>query len=86
MRLGNGLNIQDNRQNEGFCFLAGVEESVFSKSGFAGRLTPLHFSQSPGYSAEMKKESLDAYEYPNGSEWKKLVKNGLFEDKIEMSG
>lgn len=41
---------------------------------------------SPGYSAEMKKESLDAYEYPNGSEWKKLVKNGLFEDKIEMSG
>ncbi|XP_068747993.1 mitochondrial enolase superfamily member 1-like isoform X4 [Montipora capricornis] len=41
---------------------------------------------SPGYSAEMKKKSLDAYEYPNGSEWKKLVKNGLFEDKIEMSG
>jgi len=33
---------------------------------------------SPGYSAEMKKESLDAYEFPNGSEWQKLINEGLF--------
>ncbi|PFX24125.1 Mitochondrial enolase superfamily member 1 [Stylophora pistillata] len=36
---------------------------------------------SPGYSAEMKEESLDAYEFPNGSEWKKLMGQGLF--KVE---
>lgn len=36
---------------------------------------------SPGYSAEMKEESLDAYEFPNGSEWKKLNCQGLF--KVE---
>lgn len=30
----------------------------------------------PGYSAEMKSESLDAFEYPNGSEWKKLFAEG----------
>jgi len=36
------------------------------------------FSQAPGYSAEMKKESLDAFEFPNGSEWQKLIKEGLF--------
>ena len=36
------------------------------------------FSQSAGYSAEMKKESLDAYEFPNGSEWQKLINDGLF--------
>ncbi|KAK2553721.1 Mitochondrial enolase superfamily member 1 [Acropora cervicornis] len=41
---------------------------------------------SPGYSAEMKKESLDAYEYPTGSEWQKLISNGLFESKFESSG
>ena len=35
-------------------------------------------SQSPGYSAEMKTESLDAFEFPSGSEWQKLIKNGLF--------
>lgn len=34
--------------------------------------------QSPGYSAEMKTESLDAFEFPSGSEWQKLIKNGLF--------
>lgn len=33
---------------------------------------------SPGYSAEMKTESLDAFEFPSGSEWQKLIKNGLF--------
>lgn len=33
--------------------------------------------QRPGYSAEMKSESLDAYEYPNGSEWKKLFAEGV---------
>jgi len=32
----------------------------------------------PGYSAEMKKESLDAFEFPNGSEWQKLINDGLF--------
>ena len=36
------------------------------------------FSQSPGYSAEMKRESLAAYEFPNGSEWQKLINEGLF--------
>ena len=36
------------------------------------------FSQAPGYSAEMKKESLDAFEFPNGSEWQKLINDGLF--------
>ncbi|XP_074636539.1 mitochondrial enolase superfamily member 1-like [Acropora palmata] len=41
---------------------------------------------SPGYSAEMKKESLDAYEYPTGSEWQKLISNGQFESKFESSG
>ena len=35
-------------------------------------------SQSPGYSAEMRKESLDAYEFPSGLEWQKLIKNGFF--------
>ena len=35
-------------------------------------------SQSPGYSAEMKTESVDAFEFPSGSEWQKLIKNGLF--------
>lgn len=35
-------------------------------------------SQDPGYSAEMRKESLDAYEFPGGSEWQKLIKNGFF--------
>lgn len=35
-------------------------------------------SQDPGYSAEMRKESLDAYEFPSGSEWQKLIKNGFF--------
>ena len=36
------------------------------------------FTQAPGYSAEMKKESLDAFEFPNGSEWQKLINDGLF--------
>lgn len=35
-------------------------------------------SQNPGYNAEMKTESLDAFEFPSGSEWQKLIKNGLF--------
>ena len=35
-------------------------------------------SQCPGYSAEMKKESLDAYEFPNGSEWQRLIREGIF--------
>lgn len=39
-------------------------------------LKKLCFLQKPGYSAEMKAESLDAYEYPNGSEWKKLFAEG----------
>ena len=30
-------------------------------------------SQCPGYSAEKKKESLDAYEFSNGSEWQRLI-------------
>ena len=38
----------------------------------------LFCSQSPGYSAEMKKESLDGYEFPNGSEWQKLINEGIF--------
>ena len=38
-------------------------------------------SQSPGYSAEMKTESLHAYEFPNGSKWKELISQGLF--KVE---
>ena len=31
-----------------------------------------------GYSSEMKPESLDAFEYPNGTEWKKLFDQGLY--------
>ena len=38
-------------------------------------------SQSPGYSAEMKTESLRAYEFPKGSKWKELISQGLF--KVE---
>ena len=38
----------------------------------------LFSSQSSGYSAEMKKESLDAYEFPDGSAWQKLINEGLF--------
>ena len=43
-------------------------------------LTECHslFWQTPGYSAEMKNESLDAFEFPNGSEWQKLINDGLF--------
>nr|XP_058964031.1 mitochondrial enolase superfamily member 1-like [Pocillopora verrucosa] len=36
---------------------------------------------SPGYSAEMKTESLHGYEFPNGSKWKELISQGLF--KVE---
>jgi len=32
----------------------------------------------PGYSCEMKPASLDAYEYPGGSEWVKLFSEGTF--------
>lgn len=32
--------------------------------------------QKPGYSAEMKQESLDSYEYPNGTTWQKLFAEG----------
>jgi len=38
----------------------------------------LFCSQSPGYSAEMKKASLDSYEFPIGSEWQKLINEGIF--------
>lgn len=47
-------------------------------STFTAKILNLNqfFLQKPGYSAEMKSESLDAYEYPNGSEWKKLFAEG----------
>lgn len=44
------------------------------------------FSQAPGYSAEMKKESLDAFEFPNGLEWQKLIKEGLFKIWWQFDG
>lgn len=40
--------------------------------------TIFFYSQSPGYSAEMRKESLEAYEFPGGSEWQNLIEDGLF--------
>jgi len=35
--------------------------------------------QKPGYSTQMKPESLTAYEYPVGSAWQALFEQGLFE-------
>ena len=32
----------------------------------------------PGYSTEMKQDSLDKWEYPTGSEWQKLFESGKF--------
>uniref|UniRef100_H2Y5X8 Mitochondrial enolase superfamily member 1 n=1 Tax=Ciona savignyi TaxID=51511 RepID=H2Y5X8_CIOSA len=34
--------------------------------------------QKPGYSSEMKAESLDNYEFPNGTIWSNLIKEGKF--------
>jgi len=39
--------------------------------------------QKPGYSCEMKPDTLDAYEYPTGSEWVKLINEGSF-DAIDI--
>ena len=33
-----------------------------------------------GYSTEMKLESVRAFEYPNGSEWKKHFDSGRYKD------
>lgn len=33
-----------------------------------------------GYSTEMKKKSLDSYEYPAGPVWKKLFAEGSYRD------
>jgi len=35
--------------------------------------------QKPGYSTEMKSDSLTAYEYPAGSAWQALFEKGLYE-------
>ena len=35
--------------------------------------------QSPGYSNEMKPETLENYEYPNGAVWQKLFAEGKFQ-------
>jgi len=36
------------------------------------------YVQKPGYSTQMKRESLAAYEYPAGSAWQALFQQGLF--------
>lgn len=41
-------------------------------------LIPFLFIQMPGYSTEMKMESLAQWEYPSGSEWQKLFAAGTF--------
>jgi len=35
--------------------------------------------KTPGYSTQMRPESLTAYEYPGGSAWQALFEQGLFE-------
>ena len=36
----------------------------------------LFFLQAPGYGAEMKKDSLDAYQFPSGNVWQRIIKEG----------
>ena len=36
-------------------------------------------SQYPGYSSELKQETTENYEYPNGKVWQKLFSDGKFE-------
>lgn len=43
-----------------------------------GRYMP---PQAPGYSIEMKKESITGYTFPNGPEWAKLRKEGKVPDE-----
>ncbi|XP_063226923.1 mitochondrial enolase superfamily member 1-like isoform X1 [Bacillus rossius redtenbacheri] len=39
----------------------------------------------PGYSTKMKPESAEAYEYPVGSKWQEMFKEGLFKDPAKES-
>lgn len=32
----------------------------------------------PGYSTELKKDAIDQYEYPYGTEWQRMFKEGIF--------
>lgn len=34
--------------------------------------------KAPGYSTELKAEAIKQFEYPNGTEWQKMIKNGTF--------
>lgn len=36
--------------------------------------------QSAGYSTQIKPETIEQYEYPNGSEWESMFSKGLFPD------
>ena len=36
-----------------------------------------YLSQNPGYSGEMKEESLNLYEYPKGKKWQELFAAGF---------
>lgn len=34
--------------------------------------------QAPGYGCEIKRESIDMFKYPNGSEWKRMFTEGIY--------
>lgn len=34
--------------------------------------------QAAGYSTELKKDAIEQFEYPNGSEWQRMFKEGTF--------
>lgn len=34
--------------------------------------------QAAGYSTELKKDAIEQFEYPNGSEWQRMFKDGTF--------
>ena len=59
--------------------LAEYNDNPFFPWGLLAKFTiPVIPSQAPGYSSQMKPESLEAYEFPGGSVWKKLLSEGKF--------
>lgn len=36
--------------------------------------------EAPGYSTELKSDAISQYEYPNGTEWQRMFKDGTFKE------